>query len=160
MIDCGQPLGENQTLLQEAFLEKMARELVRMCDVMERHGLVDYEMGIWEEEIMNGEARSSHVYCTFTDVERSATGVSTPSRRRYRRTKWAELTTQYSKIFTAVQVRAQPPPFSIDLFFVTAFSSRAHYILVALWEQKERIFIGRIFSSIYTTEAWFNVSWS
>ena len=54
MIDSNQPLPENQTLLQEAFLERMARELVRMCDVMERHGLVDYEMGIWEEEIMNG----------------------------------------------------------------------------------------------------------
>lgn len=54
MIDSNQRLPENQTLLQEAFLERMARELVRMCDSMEKHGLVDYEMGIWEEEIMNG----------------------------------------------------------------------------------------------------------
>ena len=54
MFDSGQPLLENQTLLQEAFLERMARELVRSCNVMERHGLVDYEIGVWEEEIMDG----------------------------------------------------------------------------------------------------------
>ena len=58
MINTSQPPPDGQTLLQEAFLERMASELVRMCDVMERHGLVDYEMGIWEEEIINGNLKS------------------------------------------------------------------------------------------------------
>lgn len=53
MIDSGQPLRAGQTLLQEDTLERMAGELVRMCDGLERHGLVDYQMGVWEEEIMN-----------------------------------------------------------------------------------------------------------
>ena len=70
MIDSNEPLPENQTLLQEAFLERMARELVRMCDVMERHGLVDYEMGIWEEEIMNGTVKPGYpVQKTITDIQ-------------------------------------------------------------------------------------------
>ena len=55
MIDSGQPPPQPQNILQENFLERMARELVRMCDGMERHGLVDYQMGVWEEEIMSGE---------------------------------------------------------------------------------------------------------
>ena len=57
MIDSGQPPPQPQNILQEDFLERMARELVRMCDSMERHGLVDYQMGVWEEEIMSGKRR-------------------------------------------------------------------------------------------------------
>ncbi|CAK7208306.1 hypothetical protein SCUCBS95973_000057 [Sporothrix curviconia] len=30
----------------------MARELVRLCDGVERFGLVDYDYGVWEERIM------------------------------------------------------------------------------------------------------------
>ena len=54
MVENGQPLPPAQTMLQEDFLERMGRKLVAVCDTMERHGLVDYQMGIWEEEIMNG----------------------------------------------------------------------------------------------------------
>jgi hypothetical protein len=35
-------------------METLGRELIRICDQMEPHGLVDYEMGIWEEEILSG----------------------------------------------------------------------------------------------------------
>lgn len=28
-----------------------------MCDKMEQHGLVDYQMGIWEEEILCGKLK-------------------------------------------------------------------------------------------------------
>ena len=41
--------------MREEQLMKMGRELVRLCDSMERHGLVDYQMGVWEEEILEGE---------------------------------------------------------------------------------------------------------
>jgi len=26
---------------------------VRLCDPLERHGLVDYQMGVWEEQIVD-----------------------------------------------------------------------------------------------------------
>ncbi|MCJ1256621.1 hypothetical protein MMC24_004445 [Lignoscripta atroalba] len=53
MLDTGQPPRPPQSILQEDFLERMGRELVRLCDNMERHGLVDYQMGVWEEEIIS-----------------------------------------------------------------------------------------------------------
>ncbi len=59
MIDSGQPLPLPQNLLQENFLERMARELIHWCDGLERHGLVDYQMGVWEEEIMDCESFAS-----------------------------------------------------------------------------------------------------
>ena len=31
----------------------MIDELVKLCDEIEPHGLVDYEMGVWEEQIVN-----------------------------------------------------------------------------------------------------------
>jgi hypothetical protein len=40
-------------------MDGMGKELVRLCDVMEKHGLVDYQMGVWEEEIMTGKRRCS-----------------------------------------------------------------------------------------------------
>jgi hypothetical protein len=43
-------------MLTMEILEKMGQDLVRLCDKMEPHGLVDYEMGIWEEEILGGKA--------------------------------------------------------------------------------------------------------
>jgi hypothetical protein len=55
MIDSGQPLRTGQSILQEDMLNRMGGELVRMCDGLERHGLVDYEMGVWEEEIMSSK---------------------------------------------------------------------------------------------------------
>jgi hypothetical protein len=30
----------------------MGKEIVRLCDIMEKHGLVDYQIGVWEEEIV------------------------------------------------------------------------------------------------------------
>lgn len=56
MIDTGQPPAPPQSLLQEATLERMAEALVSLCDGMEKYGLVDYQMGVWEEEIMSSEA--------------------------------------------------------------------------------------------------------
>ena len=54
MVESGGALETPQEVLDEEALERMARELVRMCDELEPHGLVDYQMGVWEEEIMNG----------------------------------------------------------------------------------------------------------
>jgi hypothetical protein len=52
MLETGQA---PRNMLNVETLNKMGRELVRLCDRMERHGLVDYQMGVWEEEIVGGE---------------------------------------------------------------------------------------------------------
>ena len=36
----------------------MGDELLCICDDAETHGLVDYELGFWEEEIMTGKTKS------------------------------------------------------------------------------------------------------
>lgn len=42
-------------LLSRDRMENMGRDLIQLCDQLEQYGLVDYEMGIWEEEILCGE---------------------------------------------------------------------------------------------------------
>ncbi|KAH0537845.1 hypothetical protein FGG08_005458 [Glutinoglossum americanum] len=50
--EAGQSPQPPQGIIPEESLERMGRELIRLCDSMERHGLVDYQMGVWEEEII------------------------------------------------------------------------------------------------------------
>lgn len=52
MVSTGQRPQPPQTLIDHDFLEKMGTQLVKNCDAMEKHGLVDYQMGVWEEEII------------------------------------------------------------------------------------------------------------
>ena len=53
MIQSGQALHESQSIIGTQALEQLARELVRLCDDVEKHGLVDYQMGVAEENIMD-----------------------------------------------------------------------------------------------------------
>lgn len=53
LLSSGQRPAPPRSMIREEYLEKMGRELVGLCDGMERHGLVDYEMGVWEEEIIS-----------------------------------------------------------------------------------------------------------
>ncbi len=53
MLDTGRSPIPPQNLLEESSLEEMGNEIVRLCDTIERHGLVDYQMGVWEEEIIS-----------------------------------------------------------------------------------------------------------
>lgn len=53
MIDSGQPPSSSQSLLDKSFLSRMGDELIRLCDGVEQHGLVDYEMGVAEELIIS-----------------------------------------------------------------------------------------------------------
>ena len=41
-------------LLSRDRMEAMGKQLIQLCDQLEQHGLVDYQMGIWEEEILSG----------------------------------------------------------------------------------------------------------
>lgn len=34
----------------------MGHEIVRLCNGIERHGLVDYEYGVWEELIIDSKS--------------------------------------------------------------------------------------------------------
>jgi hypothetical protein len=61
-------------------LEGMGKDLIRLCDVMEKHGLVDYQMGVWEEEIINRKAQNKRILIP------TANHISTrPMPRRVRR---------------------------------------------------------------------------
>jgi hypothetical protein len=52
IIATGQRPELPQSVMDYDFMETMGKELVRLCDMMEKHGLVDYQMGVWEEEII------------------------------------------------------------------------------------------------------------
>ncbi|KAI5862870.1 hypothetical protein GGS23DRAFT_72647 [Durotheca rogersii] len=53
VVESGVPLHRGQTLISGDGLRKMGKELVRLCDGIDRHGLVDYEYGVWEEPIIS-----------------------------------------------------------------------------------------------------------
>ncbi|KAJ5628572.1 hypothetical protein N7490_010800 [Penicillium lividum] len=40
------------SILPRDRMEAMGKTLIQLCDQLEQHGLVDYQMGIWEEEIL------------------------------------------------------------------------------------------------------------
>jgi hypothetical protein len=52
ILTTGQRPELPQSVMDYEFMESMGKELVRLCDMMEKHGLVDYQMGVWEEEII------------------------------------------------------------------------------------------------------------
>lgn len=55
VLDSGREPNPPQSIVSSEVLGKMATELIRLCDGMEKHGLVDYQMGVWEEEILSGK---------------------------------------------------------------------------------------------------------
>lgn len=55
----GVALQRGQSLVPEDGLKKMGKDLVRLCDGIERHGLVDYEYGVWEESIVESTSTLS-----------------------------------------------------------------------------------------------------
>ncbi|KAJ8115960.1 hypothetical protein ONZ43_g4544 [Nemania bipapillata] len=54
--------GQNQGAMSKEQLTRMGNELVRLCNSIERHGLVDYEYGVWEERIIDMLHRCLDVY--------------------------------------------------------------------------------------------------
>ncbi|KAL6360226.1 hypothetical protein LRP88_05929 [Fusarium phalaenopsidis] len=53
LMTSSQP-SRSQSLMSKAMIKKMGNELIRLCDGIERHGLVDYQYGVWEEQITAG----------------------------------------------------------------------------------------------------------
>lgn len=86
MIQSGQGLHESQSIISTPALEQLARELVRLCDDVEKHGLVDYQMGVAEEEIMDRKsgryAPDKHQLTFSTVILRCLTLLDAPSDRR------------------------------------------------------------------------------
>lgn len=54
-ILAGGSFPDSQSILDYQTLEELARELIRLCDGVEKYGLVDYQMGVAEDEIIEGE---------------------------------------------------------------------------------------------------------
>jgi hypothetical protein len=59
LMESGQQLQRPQSLIPQEGLQKMGKDLVRLCDNVERHGLVDYQYGVWEEQIIDSRFYSS-----------------------------------------------------------------------------------------------------
>jgi hypothetical protein len=66
MVQTGQRPQPPKTLIDYEFLEKMGSQLVKHCDNMEKHGLVDYQMGVWEEEIVASKRAPLAPRATFS----------------------------------------------------------------------------------------------
>jgi hypothetical protein len=63
MLESGQRIQPPQTLMTQEFITKMGNNLTRLCDVVEKYGLVDYQYGVAEEEIMDSKsAKSKSLY--------------------------------------------------------------------------------------------------
>ena len=54
-LGSGQTLEQGQSIMDAATLDRLSSELVRLCDSIEKHGLVDYQMGVAEEDIMESK---------------------------------------------------------------------------------------------------------
>lgn len=58
LIASGQQ-SSHVSLIQRDRMEAMGNDLIQLCDQLEQHGLVDYQLGIWEEEILSGKSGTS-----------------------------------------------------------------------------------------------------
>ena len=59
LISTGHP-PSHTSLISRDQLDAMGKDLIHLCDQLEPHGLVDYQLGIWEEEILSGMSISIH----------------------------------------------------------------------------------------------------
>ncbi len=57
MLESGQRIQTPQSLISRDFITKMSKDLIRMCDTVEKHGLVDYQYGVAEERIMDSKCQ-------------------------------------------------------------------------------------------------------
>lgn len=68
-MESGRPLGRGQTLITLDGLKKLGDELVRLCDSIERHGLVDYQYGVWEEQITESKSTTCGAFEDFPPAD-------------------------------------------------------------------------------------------
>lgn len=58
MVESHRQFGQPQSLLTLEGLRNMGKSLIEICDALEKHGLVDYEIGMWEERIVDSKSRT------------------------------------------------------------------------------------------------------
>nr|POF24063.1 hypothetical protein CFP56_54999 [Quercus suber] len=63
------PLTEPQSVMTKETLDHLGQEIVNMCEALEKHGLVDYQMGVAEEQIIDRQS--------FTQSSRAYTSADT-----------------------------------------------------------------------------------
>ncbi|KAK1760946.1 hypothetical protein QBC47DRAFT_18678 [Echria macrotheca] len=80
LMESGHQLQRNQSLIAQDGLERMGKELVRLCDSIERHGLVDYEYGVWEEQIIAILEECLDVYGSSASSNGGASGSASHQR--------------------------------------------------------------------------------
>ncbi|OTB05761.1 hypothetical protein M426DRAFT_21501 [Hypoxylon sp. CI-4A] len=78
IMESGLQLQRGQTLINEEGLRKMGKEIVRLCDGIDRHGLVDYEYGVWEENIIAIIEECLDLYENEEDAEPSSSSANAP----------------------------------------------------------------------------------
>ena len=72
----GQRLQQSQSLMPHDLVNKMAKDLVRMCDSVEKYGLVDYQYGVAEEQIMSSRSVPGETsYSSLTKFIHSSYGM-------------------------------------------------------------------------------------
>ncbi|KAB8254710.1 hypothetical protein BDV32DRAFT_142656 [Aspergillus pseudonomiae] len=59
------------TLLNDDVMDTLGKELIQLCDRVEQFGLVDYQMGIWEEEILGVLGQCLDLYESLPEVLRA-----------------------------------------------------------------------------------------
>ncbi|KAI2782073.1 hypothetical protein F4815DRAFT_50673 [Daldinia loculata] len=79
MMESGAPPQRGQTLISEDGLRKMGKEIVRLCDGIDRHGLVDYEYGVWEESIVAIIEDCLDLYEDEEEAEPSSSSAANPA---------------------------------------------------------------------------------
>jgi len=52
MLEAGRQITAPQSLMSQKFINKMMNDLIRLCDSIEKFGLVDYQLGVAEERIV------------------------------------------------------------------------------------------------------------
>lgn len=50
-MSSSQQLSRSQRIMSQETIKKLGDELIRLCDGIESHGLVDYQYGVWEDRI-------------------------------------------------------------------------------------------------------------
>ncbi|TVY14717.1 hypothetical protein LARI1_G006872 [Lachnellula arida] len=78
LLEAGQRNRPPANLMTQEVINKMAKDLIRMCDAVEKHGLVDYQYGVAEERIMMILTECLDLQESIEGVEGSAPGRAPP----------------------------------------------------------------------------------
>ncbi|RYP76228.1 hypothetical protein DL770_007270 [Monosporascus sp. CRB-9-2] len=79
LMGSGFAVQRGQSLILAGELEEMGKKLVGLCDGIERHGLVDYQYGVWEELIVEILMECMDLYESANQAGSSNANAAGPS---------------------------------------------------------------------------------